>query len=112
MFDQDQVQSEVQAEVQHNSTVSAESLLSTYVEMWNETGGNSTITDVADFLEMEPNNVYQRILKIRKDLKAQGVDIPLMKRSNAPRKSAKRVDLAKLAALAQTIRVVQPAETV
>ena len=107
----DQAQAQVQSENQsHKATVSAEALLKTYVEMWNDSNGTATLQDVADMLEMEVNNVYQRMLKIRKDLEASGVKIPLMKRSNSPSKSAKRVDLGKLAALAQTIRVVEPAQ--
>lgn len=97
-------------QVQHKQTVSAEMLLATYVKTWNDSNGNATLQEVADILDMEVNNVYQRILKIRKELQASGIKVPLMKRSHDPRKSTKRVDLGKLAALAQTIRVVEPAQ--
>lgn len=105
MSDQTQVESTKVA-------VSAEALLDTYVQMWNDSNGTATLEDVAEVLDMNVNNVYQRISKIRNDLRINGVNLPPMKRSNAPRKNRARTDYAKLAALAKTIRVVDPVETV
>ena len=91
-------------------SVDSETLLSTYVELYNkglqEDGtSTSTFTDVALALDMTVENVYQRVLKIRKDLTAQGVTIPLMKRSNDPRKTVKRVSLTNLLSIAKELGV-------
>ena len=90
------------------NTVDAETLLGTYVDLFNANlteDGNSTATfqDVANTLDMTVDNVYQRILKIRKELKSQGIDLPLMKRNNEPRKTVKRISLNALASIAQSI---------
>lgn len=90
------------------NSVDAETLLSTYVALYNDgldSDGQTiaTFQDVADKLEMTVDNVYQRVLKLRKELKAQGVEIPLMKRTNEPRKTVKRISLASLAAIASGI---------
>jgi biotin operon repressor len=89
-------------------SVDSETLLSTYVALYNEgldSDGQTiaTLQDVADKLGMTVNNVYQRIRTLRKELKAQGVDIPLMKRTNEPRKTVKRLSLSSLAAIASGI---------
>ena len=94
------------------NSVDAETLLSTYVALYNDgldSDGQTiaTFQDVADKLEMTVDNVYQRVLKLRKELKAQGVEIPLMRRSNAPRKTVKRISLASLAAIASGIGKVE-----
>lgn len=91
-------------------SVDSETLLSVYVELYNkglqEDGtSTSTFTDVALALDMTVENVYQRVLKIRKDLTAQGVTIPLMKRSNDPRKAVKRVSLTNLLSIAKELGV-------
>ena len=92
-------------------SVDSETLLSVYVELFNkglqEDGtSTSTFTDVALALDMTVDNVYQRILKIRKDLTAQGVTIPLMKRSTDPRKTVKRVSLTNLLSIAKELGVI------
>lgn len=91
-------------------SVDSETLLSVYVELYNkglqEDGtSTSTFTDVALALDMTVENVYQRILKIRKDLATQEVTIPLMKRSNDPRKTVKRVSLTNLLSIAKELGV-------
>lgn len=91
-------------------SVDSETLLSAYVELYNkglqEDGtSTSTFTDVALALDMTVENVYQRILKIRKELMAQDVTLPLMKRSNDPRKTVKRVSLTNLLSIAKELGV-------
>lgn len=92
-------------------SVDSETLLSVYVELYNkglqEDGtSTSTFTDVALALDMTVENVYQRILKIRKEnLRPAGMDIPMMKRSNDPRKTVKRVSVANLLNIAKEISV-------
>jgi hypothetical protein len=94
------------------NSVDAETLLSTYVALYNDgldSDGQTiaTFQDVADKLEMTVDNVYQRVLKLRKELKTQGVDIPLMKRTNEPRKTVKRISLTSLAAIASGIGKIE-----
>lgn len=92
-------------------SVDSETLLSVYVELYNkglqEDGtSTSTFTDVALALDMTVDNVYQRILKIRKEnLRPAGMDIPMMKRSNEPRKTVKRVSVANLLSIAKELGV-------
>ena len=92
-------------------SVDSETLLSVYVELYNkglqEDGtSTSTFTYVALALDMTVENVYQRILKIRKEnLRPAGMDIPMMKRSNDPRKTVKRVSVANLLNIAKEISV-------
>lgn len=102
MLDKMQDQSEV---LDNKPTVSAEALLETYVRMWNESDGQATFQDVADTLGMNLANVRQRIYKLKNDLIKQGVTLPLMRGTNAPRKVRNRTDYSKLAILAQAVKI-------
>lgn len=90
-------------------------LLKTYVDMYNEAVGKApegiepdvTLQDVADVLDMNVNNVYQRINALRKDIEAAGGSLPIMKRSREPRKSAPRTSFSELLSIAGMIRTAK-----
>lgn len=89
--------------------VNAEAFLTAYVNYYNSNRENATIQEFALSLGMNPDNVYQRLLKLRATLVKHGTVLPLIKRSSDPRKTVKRVDPTKLASIA---RMIQPSQTV
>jgi hypothetical protein len=109
---QDQVVS-VDTNVQiEKPRVAKTDLLQTYVEMWNEAVDKApegsepdvTLQDVAEVLDLDVSNVYQRIRELRKAFEAQGVTLPTMKRSREGRKSSARTNFAELLNIASQIR--------
>lgn len=95
--------------------VAKRDLLKVYVDLWNEavdkapegTEPDVTLQDVADFLDMDVNNVYQRISGIRKEIQAVGGVLPKMEKSREPRKSTPRTNLGELLNIAGMIRTAK-----
>mgnify|MGYP003337849049 CR=1 FL=1 len=93
--------------------ISAEEFTAKYVELFNngfnsETGeSTATISDVAAYFGMTPQNAYQKVRSLNTDLKEAGLDfqLPKMKMSNTERKT--RVDLTAIAALAASAKARQ-----
>jgi len=81
--------------------INAEDFVSVYMDVYqrgfdataNATSG--TIQDVADHFGLDLETSYQKALKLRKELKEVGVELPTMRRSDEVRKPKK--DLSKLA---------------
>lgn len=70
--------------------ISASILLETFVAVYNEYGEDATLQEVADRLGMNLDNVYQRILQIRAKFRKNGYTLPVMKRTNDPRKTGRK----------------------
>jgi hypothetical protein len=95
--------------------VSKRDLLQTYVDLWNEAFAKApegsdpdvTLQDVAEVLDMEVSNVYQRVRELRKAIEAAGGELPMMKRSREAHKSATRTNLGELLNIAGMIRTAK-----
>lgn len=81
--------------------INAEDFVSVFMDVYergldadtNATRG--TVQEVADHFGLDLETAYQKALKLRKELKEIGVDLPTMRRTDEVRKPKK--DLSKLA---------------
>ena len=59
-----------------STSVSADALIRTYVNMWNQVTRH--LEDVADALNLEVGNLRTRIYQARVKLRSQGVELNIM----------------------------------
>ena len=92
MSDLNIVGADSEAQVERKKAVPAERFLEVWMDVVDAQG---TVQDVASRLEMDFEGTYQRSLKLRSLLKTQGVILPVLKRTDKPKKV--RIDITALA---------------